>query len=107
MKSIYTKCLLAAAAAAIAGSAHAQLAPSSVANVNDSPLYVRTDGLPAFVAKRVEEEAGKGLQPLRQYVQRTRFIHQLDLVSMLMTREQAQLAMARDDKAHLVQIARK
>ena len=68
-------------------------------------IYVRTDGLPTAVARRVEEEAQKGLQPLRQYVQRTKFIHQLDLISLLMTREQAQIAM-RDDKARVVLVAR-
>ena len=105
MKSIRTKCLLAAAAALLAGAAQAN--PSDTISVNPyQALYVRTDGLPTAVAERVSEEAGKGLQPLRQYVQRTRFIHQLDLIALLMTQEQAQVAMARDDKAQLVLIAR-
>lgn len=102
MKSIYAKCVLAAAAAAIAGAANARQ-PESV-NPFES-IYVRTDGLPSAVARRVEEEAQKGLQPLRQYVQRTNFIHQLDLIALLMTREQAQMAMAGDDRVQVVLIA--
>jgi len=104
MKSIYTKCALAAAAAAVAGAAQAH--PSDAVTVNPyQAVYVRTDGLTAPVAKRVTEEAQKGLQPLRQYVQRTKFIHQLDLVSLLMTREQVQTAMAQDDRVKVVLIA--
>lgn len=105
MKTIYTKCVLAAGAALVAGAAQAN--PSDTVSVNPyQALYVRTDGLPTAVAKRVSEEAQKGLQPLRQYVQRTRFIHQLDLISLLLTREQAHVAMAQDEKAQLVLIAR-
>ena len=105
MKSIFAKCAMAAAAACVAGAA--QASPVDSVDVNPyQAIYVRTDGLPTAVARRVEEEAQKGLQPLRQYVQRTRFIHQLDLVSLLMTRDQARLAMARDEHVHLVLIAR-
>ena len=104
MKTIYTKCVLAAGAALVAGAAQAN--PSDTVSVNPhQAVYVRTDGLPSGVARRVEQEAQKGLQPLRQYVQRTKFIHQLDLVSLLLTREQAQIAMAEDDKARVVLIA--
>ena len=102
MKSIYAKCVLAAAAAVIAGAANARQ-PESM-NQFES-IYVRTDGLPSAVARRVEEEAQKGLQPLRQYVQRTKFIHQLDLIALLMTREQVQTAMSRDDQVQVVLIA--
>jgi hypothetical protein len=105
MKSIYGKCAMAAAAVIVAGAAQAN--PSETVSVNQyQAIYVRTDGLPAAVARRVTEEAQKGLQPLRQYVQRTKFIHQLDLVSLLMTREQARIAMAQADKPTLVLIAR-
>lgn len=104
MKSIYLKCALAAAAAVVAGAAQAN--PSDAAGVDPyQAIYVRTDGLPTAVAQRIEQEARKGLQPLRQYVQRTKFIHQLDLISLLMTHEQAQVAMSRDDKVHVVLIA--
>lgn len=69
------------------------------------PIYVRTDGLPQAVARRVEEEAQKGLQPLRQYVQRTKFIHQLDLISLLMTRDQLRTALFQDENVRVVQVA--
>jgi diacylglycerol kinase family enzyme len=106
MKSICAKCAMAAAAAALAGAA--QASPVDTVNVNPyQSIYVRTDGLPTAVARRVEEEAQKGLQPLRQYVQRTRFIHQLDLVSLLMTRDQALIAMEQGEKVHLVLVASK
>jgi hypothetical protein len=101
MKPIYLKCTLAAAAALLAGAAQAN--PSDASEYQ--AVYVRTDGLPTGVAMRIEQEAQKGLQPLRQYVQRTKFIHQLDLISLLMTREQAQIAKAKDDKVQLVLIA--
>jgi hypothetical protein len=105
MKSFYAKCALAAAAAALAGAAQAH--PADAVTIDPyQAIYVRTDGLPAAVARRVTEEAQKGMQPLRQYVQRTKFIHQLDLVSLLMTREQARIAKAQDEKATLVLIAR-
>ena len=69
MKSIYVKCVLAVAATAAPGAAHAQQSDAIAVNPYQS-IYVRTDGLTSAVAKRVEEEAQKGLQPLRQYVQR-------------------------------------
>ena len=103
MKSIYAKCALAAAAAAIAGAAQAN--PTGTDSVSVDPyqaLYVRTDGLPTAVAQRVEEEAQKGLQPLRQYVQRTKFIHQLDLVSLLLTGKEAYVAKAQNEKVRVV-----
>ncbi len=103
MKFIFAKCAL-IAAAAVAGAAQAR-EPQAAALDPFQAIYVRTDGLPMAVAQRVEQEAQKGLQPLRQYVQRTKFIHQLDLVSLLMTSEQARLAQAQDDNVHVVQIA--
>ncbi len=103
MKSVSLKCALAAAALAVAGAAEA--GPADTVDVDPyQALYVRTDGLPTAVAKRVEEEARNGLQPLRQYVQRTKFIHQLDLISLLLTREQARLAMEQE-KARVVKVA--
>jgi len=101
MKTIQLKCALAALAAALAGAAQAH--PTDTVSVNPyQSIYVRTDGLPQGVAKRVQEEAQKGLQPLRQYVQRTKYIHQLDLVSLLMTQEQAQLAQKQDSRVQVV-----
>jgi hypothetical protein len=104
MKPIYLKCTLAAAAALVAGAAQAN--PADAASVDPyAAVYVRTDGLSTAVAARITQEAQKGLRPLRMYVERTKFIHQLDLISLLMTREQAQLAKAQDDKVQLVLIA--
>ena len=105
MKTIHLQCAIAALAAALAGSANAA-ERTAAPNLSESPVYVRTDGLPVAVARRLEAEAGKGLRPLRQYVQRTRYIHQLDLVSLLMTREQARLAVIEDGTVKLVKIAR-
>ena len=107
MKTIYVRCALAAAAAAFATGANAQVRVASAPDLNESPIYVRTDGLPGAVARRVEEEAQKGLRPLRQYVQRTKYIHQIDLVSLLMTREQARVAVTDDGTVKLVQMARR
>jgi hypothetical protein len=73
-------------------------------NVANTPVYVRVDGLPAHVATQLERNAAKGLEPLRKYVQRTKFIHQLDLVALLMTPEQARIA-SRDARVRLVRIA--
>src|SRR5258706_9048956 len=105
MNSIHAKCVLAAAAAALAGAAQAQPMDTVAVDPYQS-IYVRTDGLPQAVARRVEEEAQKGLRPLRQYGQRTKYIHQLDLIPPLMTREQAQVAMPRDATGNGVLIAR-
>ncbi len=103
--SIRLKCMTAAAAAAFSGAA----APAEVSRAPDlgeQPVYVRTDGLPAALAQRIDAEARKGLRPLRQYVQRTHFIHQLDLITLLMTREQAQRLAARDGNVQLTLIAK-
>ncbi|MGZ5039936.1 MAG: hypothetical protein ACXWG1_05570 [Usitatibacter sp.] len=105
MRSIRLKCLMAAAAAVFSGGAAASEAVR-VPDLSESPVYVRTDGLPTALARRVEAEAQKGLRPLRQYVQRTRFLHQLDLVSLLVTRDQARALVAGDGTAKLTLIAR-
>ena len=104
MKTFHLKCALAAAAALLAGAAGAQQPEAATLNPFQ-PIYVRTDGLPQAVARRVEEEAQKGLQPLRRYVQRTKFIHQLDLISLLMTRDQLRTALLQDEKVHVVLLA--
>jgi hypothetical protein len=43
---------------------------------------------------------------LRQYVQRTKYIHQIDLVTLLMTREQARTLVAGEAGAKLTLIDR-
>jgi hypothetical protein len=101
-----TKFLLALAAVAVAGTVHAQKvhAPIVIYPGDETPVFVRVDQLPTHLADRIEREAAKGLKPLRDYVQRTKFMHQLDLVALLMTREQARIAL-RDEKVRLVRIA--
>jgi len=97
------KCLLVAAAVATAGTVNAQQKETIRIDEN-TPVYVRVDGLPQHVAKQVERAAAKGLDPLKKYVQRTKFIHQLDLVALLMTPEQARIA-SRDARVRLVKVA--
>jgi hypothetical protein len=97
--------LLAAAAFAVAGSVSAQQQPQeSIVVESGSPLYLRTDGMPAYLAERLEEKAREGLRSLRLYVWRTRMIHQLSLDSILVTREEAEVAVASGEKVHLVAI---
>ena len=96
------KCLLVVAALATAGTVNAQKMQDS--SFDNTPVYVRVDGLPQHVARQIERAAARGLDPLNKYVQRTKFIHQLDLVVLLMTPEQARIA-SRDARVRLVRIA--
>jgi hypothetical protein len=105
MKTLTRKCLFAAAALAFAGAVNAQQSPESIVVESDSALYLRTDGLPPYLAARLEEKAREGLRSLNQYVQRTRMIHQLTLSQILVTREEATFIAAKEDKAHFVAIA--
>lgn len=66
------------------------------------PCALRRNAL----AQRLHAEARKGLRPLRQYVQRTKYIHQIDLVTLLMTREQARTLVAGEAGAKLTLIDR-
>jgi len=103
---LHTKILLAAAAAAFAGTVNAQRSESIYVVADDTPVFVKTEGMPSYLARRVEAEAAKGLQPLRQYVQNTKFIHQLDLVSILLTEKEAKLARAENPNIQLAAIGR-
>jgi hypothetical protein len=105
MKTFTRKCLLAAAAFAVAGTVNAQQAQESIVVDSDASTYLRTDGLPDYLAQRLEEKAREGLRSLNQYVHRTRMIHQLNLDRILVTREEANAAMASGEKVHLVAIA--
>lgn len=62
----------------------------------DSPVAVRTQGLPSHVAARVEEKAAQGITALRQYVWISRAVNQLDLRSLL--REEAPPQVAQRDE---------
>lgn len=102
MNTFVSKLLLSAAALAVAGSVNAQQSQDSIVVDSDSPMYLRTDGLPPYLADRLEEKAHEGLRSLNQYVQRTRMIHQLSLDRILMTREEANIALASSDRVRLV-----
>ncbi len=52
-------------------------------------IAVKTDGLPTFVAKAIEEKAGQGVGALRQYVERTRMIHGLYIPDLVRAEEAA------------------
>jgi hypothetical protein len=105
MKTLTKKCLLAAAAFAVAGTVNAQESQESIVVESDSPMYLRTDGLPPYLANRLEDKAREGLRALSQYVQRTRMIHQLSLNRILVTRQDADAVLASGEKVHLVAIA--
>jgi hypothetical protein len=107
MNGIVTTLLFAIAAFAPAGTVLAdEKGEAAIAVIaDDTPVFVKIEGLPTYVAQSVEKEASKGLRHLRQYVQRTKFMHQLDLVSLLMTREQARVARAQNPSIQLAAIA--
>ena len=50
-------------------------------------VAVKTDGLPTFVARAIEEKAGQGVGALRQYVERTRMIHGLYIPDLVREEE--------------------
>jgi hypothetical protein len=79
--------------------------PESIVVEPDNAMYLRTDGLPPYLAARLEEKAKEGLRALNQYVQRTRMIHQLTLSQILVTRGKATFIAAKEEKAHFVAIA--
>ena len=81
MKSMHLKRLLAAVVLAAAGSVNAQQVMYA-----EAPVAVDTTGLAPAVAQRVQRAADKGITALRQYVQRTRFIHALYLPDLVMRR---------------------
>jgi hypothetical protein len=59
---------------------------------DESPVPVRTEGLPHHVAERVTEKAAQGITALRQYVWISRSVNQLDLRSLLKVEEPARVA---------------
>jgi hypothetical protein len=106
MKSMHRKFVFAAAALAAAGTVNAQQPQESIiVTPRDDAVYVKTDGMPTFLAERVEQEAQKGLRALSHYVQRTQAIHHLYLPDLLVTREQAEQALAQGQRPHLVAVA--
>lgn len=79
-RSLTLRLAAAAALATLATGAFAQDAPR---------LAVKTDGLPTFVARAIEEKAGQGVGALRQYVERTRMIHGLYIPDLVRAEEAA------------------
>ena len=105
MKSIAKKLLLAAAALAAGGTVNAQPLESIIVSPGAAPLYVNTEGMPAYLAERVEREAQKGMRALNYYVVRTKTMHNLYPPSILVTPEEALLAQLEGRKLRLVAIA--
>lgn len=73
------------AAAALCGSI-------AVAAEPEAPVKVNVDALPAHVAVQVRAHASQGLKPLRDYLERTRFIHQLRIEDVIVKGNPAQVA---------------
>jgi hypothetical protein len=106
MRSINTILAIGAAALALAGTASAREVIYVVPG-DPQPVVVRTDKLPAYIARELEAESAKGLAAVRQYVQRTKFMHQLDLIDVLMTPEQAQRVATAEPDARFVKVAQR
>lgn len=105
MQTANPKFLLAAAALAVAGSANAEQTQDPIVVDVDSAVFVRTDGMPAYLAERVEKEARKGMRALNYFALRTKTMHQLYLPAIVITQEQAIAAEAQGEKPRLVELA--
>jgi hypothetical protein len=58
-------------------------AGSSYAREPEAAVAVKTDGLPAHVAARVQQKAAQGVTSLRRYVWITRNMHGLDICALV------------------------
>ena len=61
----------------------ALLAVSGAASAAEPPVAVSTEGMPAYLAAKVEAKAQQGQAELRRFVWRTRMIYALDLRSLV------------------------
>jgi hypothetical protein len=104
MHSAKLKFLLAAAALAAAGSVNAEQKQDPIVVDVDRAVFVRTDGMPAYLAERVETEARKGMRALNYFALRTKTMHQLYLPAIVITQEQAIAAEAQGEKPRLVEL---
>jgi hypothetical protein len=104
MQTVNLKFLLAAAALAVAGSVNAQQTQDPIVVDVDSAVFVKTDGMPAYLAERVENEARKGMRALSYFALRTKTMHQLYLPAIVITQEQAIAAEAQGEKPRLVEL---
>lgn len=77
MNANFTKSIVVMTLVCFAGGAHAQQPRE------ESPVAVRTDGMPPFIAEKVKEKAAQGSTELRRYVDRTRMVHSIDFRSIL------------------------
>ena len=104
MQTVNLKFLLAAATLAAAGSVNAQQPQDPIVVDVDSAVFVKTDGMPPFLAERVEKEARKGMRALDYFALRTKTMHQLYLPAIVITQEQAIAAEAQGEKLRLVEL---
>lgn len=61
----------------------ALFAGSALAQENEPPLAVNTDGMAPHVAAKVKQKAAEGATALRRYIWITRSQHQLDMRSIV------------------------
>ena len=61
----------------------ALLSISGASFAAESAIAVNTDGMPAFLAAKVEAKAQQGANELRRFVWRTRMVYGLDLKSIV------------------------
>ena len=104
MQTVNLKFLLAAATLAVAGNVNAQQTQDPIVVDIDTPVFVKTDGMPAYLAERVEKEARKGMRALDYFALRTKTMHQLYLPAIVITQEQAIAAEAKGEKPRLVEL---
>ncbi len=57
----------------------ALFAGAALAQENEPPVAVNTDGMAPHVAEKVKEKAAEGATALRRYIYITRSQHQLDM----------------------------
>lgn len=65
----------------------AMLAAPAFAQESEPPVAVRTEGLPLHVAAKVKQKAAQGITALRQYVWISRGVNQLDVHSIVRSKQ--------------------
>lgn len=73
-------------------------AGASIASEPEPAVAVKTDGMSAHLAAKVQERAAHGFTALRHYVIRTRMIHALDLRSVIREESAPGIAQGRAEK---------
>lgn len=59
------------------------LSVSGVTHAQEQAVSVNTEGMPAYLAAKVQAKAQEGPSELRRFVWRTRMIYALDLVKIV------------------------